>query len=274
LKADVNIEIDQHLFQSKESKQHILIDLADAVNRQFKFASKMVNFSWSRSPFAQHTLGSSISRYDQFFQLMASSSGTVLAPTLEIDLVWHTHQLSPSNYRKYCFEKAGRFINHNDTISEGEVVSSFGNAKEMYQKQFGMSYGLCLCWHCEGSRHSDLSKEKLSSTIQDALAKELARKERRGLPLASNLAGFQCHDCGTHPDTTCLRGHACGHDQTLERPDPTECGGCNGECGNGGCGSCSSMPTRVAHIPDLTSRGDCNGGCGSCDGSCGSCGAE
>jgi hypothetical protein len=215
------------------------IDLADAVNRQHAFASKMANFSWSRSPFATQTLESLVKRYDQFFQLMVANPDTIMAPTLDQDLAWHTHQLNPRNYRNYCFSNAGTFINHNDTISKDEAVSSTKTAAELYQSKLGASYGLCLCWHCEASRHSDLGAKELRSKVQDALLSELARRHLYQLPLAMGMADAHCNDCGLHPETTCAVHDGRHVEGTMENAD---CNGCNGECGSGGCGSCSSQP--------------------------------
>ena len=41
---------------------------------------------------------------------MASSPATFFVPTLDIDLVWHTHQLLPEKYQSDCTQYVGRFI--------------------------------------------------------------------------------------------------------------------------------------------------------------------
>ncbi|KAI4209007.1 MAG: hypothetical protein LQ351_008005 [Letrouitia transgressa] len=100
-------------------------DLISAVNRQLKFATKMTCLAWRHSPFFHSTLISAINRYQHFFQMMKEHSQ--LAPTLDIDLVWHTHQLTPSAYWQYSRDVAGRFVNHNDMISEDRAGLSFRN---------------------------------------------------------------------------------------------------------------------------------------------------
>lgn len=64
---------------------------------------------------AQGVLSGHVSRYLKFLQLMKESESTLI-PTLDIDLLWHTHQLSPVAYKKYCKKYLGRQINHIDTI--------------------------------------------------------------------------------------------------------------------------------------------------------------
>ena len=41
---------------------------------------------------------------------MASSPATFFVPTLDIDLVWHTHQLFSEKYQSDCTQYVGRFI--------------------------------------------------------------------------------------------------------------------------------------------------------------------
>jgi hypothetical protein len=45
-----------------------------------------------------------------FLDLMKSASSSLLVPTLDIDLVWHTHQLMPTSYKEDCERYVERFI--------------------------------------------------------------------------------------------------------------------------------------------------------------------
>ena len=74
--------------------------------RQATFVDKMNNHLWIRSPALEGTLRRAIDRYSKFLILLkrkapplgADGSGTtmvpgpIIVPTLDIDLVWHTHQ--------------------------------------------------------------------------------------------------------------------------------------------------------------------------------------
>ncbi|KAF2674381.1 hypothetical protein BT63DRAFT_419675 [Microthyrium microscopicum] len=246
----------------------VKFDLISAVQRQFRFASKMASFNWKRSPFFQGTLSSAVERYEAFFQMMANNPQQMLAPTLEVDLVWHTHQLSPSVYRAYSREVAGRFINHNDDINEQTASSSFGEATNVYEETFGSAYALCLCWFCEGSRHSGQPTESTIGLVKEALETEFARRRDMGLPNDMAFAKAHCSECGNHPATRCVRKGSAGD---------AACGGCNGECGEGGCGGCNGECSgRRKGFNIKSSRGagcgsGCNGECGGCNGECGGC---
>ncbi|KAF8582970.1 hypothetical protein K439DRAFT_1285906, partial [Ramaria rubella] len=42
-----------------------------------------------------------------------------LVPTLDIDLGWHTHQLSGARYMSDTVRHVGRYVDHDDKIEEG-----------------------------------------------------------------------------------------------------------------------------------------------------------
>nr|XP_036578938.1 chloroperoxidase [Colletotrichum truncatum]KAF6786321.1 chloroperoxidase [Colletotrichum truncatum] len=115
-------------------------DLAAAINRQFDFSVKMSRYAWSRSPAAEATLAQSINRYRNFFHLIGAHPGTVMVPTLDIDLVWHTHQLSPLRYRAYSKKMAGRLIDHDDEISADRLQELSTDMQGLWRQEFGTEY--------------------------------------------------------------------------------------------------------------------------------------
>ncbi|KAJ4291339.1 hypothetical protein N0V88_006347 [Collariella sp. IMI 366227] len=68
--------------------------LAENVVRQAGFVDKMHRQLWIRSPGCEGTLRRAGERYEAFLDLFRTFPGEMLVPTLDIDLVWHTHQLS------------------------------------------------------------------------------------------------------------------------------------------------------------------------------------
>ena len=75
-------------------------DPTAAVNRQACFARKMSQFGWLYSPSLGAILQRAAMRYRNFFLLVAELPGPVV-PDLDVDLVWHTHQLSPARYASF-----------------------------------------------------------------------------------------------------------------------------------------------------------------------------
>ncbi|KAK4097052.1 hypothetical protein N658DRAFT_400638, partial [Parathielavia hyrcaniae] len=121
---------------------NIDLDLAGAVQRQGSFALKMVRFGWHHSPSCKPTLQRARERYGRFFSLIPTLPiGVSAVPTLDIDLVWHTHQLSPAGYTEYSRAVAnGRLINHDDTITQEDANSDSKNTGIMYRESFGDVY--------------------------------------------------------------------------------------------------------------------------------------
>jgi hypothetical protein len=63
-----------------------------------------------------------VERYCSFLELARDNAMAqfherqMLVPTLDIDLIWHVHQLSPLDYREDCNEIVGRLLHHDTGI--------------------------------------------------------------------------------------------------------------------------------------------------------------
>jgi Glycine-rich domain-containing protein-like len=125
------------------------LDLVGAVLRQGVFVEKMQSFDWLHSPALNHTISRAIQRYDGFFSVMQRNPGKIAVPTFDVDLIWHTHQLSPANYYSYSVEKCnGVFIDHDDKILENVLSNSFEWTCYQFEALSGNVYDKCLCWCC------------------------------------------------------------------------------------------------------------------------------
>jgi len=87
---------------------------------------------------------------------MAENPGHMAVPTLDVDLAWHTHQLSPQNYYDYSVKlMRDELIDHNDKIDENKLSDNFAWTSKQYQKiTNGGVYSECTCWYCEAIRES------------------------------------------------------------------------------------------------------------------------
>jgi len=131
------------------------ISLTAAVIRQETFVDKMHHFLWLRSPtLSTGTLPRAREKYTNFFRLFSLFPGEIMVPTLDLDLFWHTHQLTPARYYYFCLQPsaAGRFIDHNDKLPTGVLDNGFERTGERYRDTFGLDYGGCFCWACEIER--------------------------------------------------------------------------------------------------------------------------
>ncbi|KAH6952682.1 hypothetical protein DER45DRAFT_355630 [Fusarium avenaceum] len=123
--------------------------LVNNVERQRIFVQKMNAHLWIRSPALQGTLKRAVERYDRYLQLFRLYPGKMLVPTLDIDLVWHTSQLSPAAYKASVETRCGRFINHDDKIAKHKLVVGNDETQNLYRIRFGLEYSVCLCWECQ-----------------------------------------------------------------------------------------------------------------------------
>ncbi|OBS24492.1 hypothetical protein FPOA_05033 [Fusarium poae] len=122
--------------------------LRDAVIRQASFVDKMNSHMWIRSPALEGTIRRGISRYLNFCKLIKMSKSTVV-PTLDIDLIWHTHQCTAKYYGRAMKVLAGKFVNHDDTIEKPQLGDGFTETRSLYRVHFGQEYRACGCWDCQ-----------------------------------------------------------------------------------------------------------------------------
>ncbi|KAL2867985.1 uncharacterized protein BJX67DRAFT_371673 [Aspergillus lucknowensis] len=164
-----------------DNSSQFAVDLVGAVVRQGTFIQKMDNIDWLHSPALMETMHRLIRKYAVFFQIMSSNPGRMAVPTLDVDLAWHTHQLSPGRYYEYSIhrtEQDGKraiFIDHDDKVSETKLSDSFEWTSKMYRKiTDGEIYSECTCWYCEATRHSDLHGKLFMPSSSGAKARNAA----------------------------------------------------------------------------------------------------
>jgi hypothetical protein len=134
----------------RASETDLVVQLRGAVFRQTSFIDKMNNHLWIRSPFVSGTLRRAVPRYEKFLELMRVYPGKMFVPTLDIDLVWHTHQCQAHLYAKGTRETVGRFINHDDSIAKPRLKDGSATTRGLWRVRYGTEYRICGCWDCEG----------------------------------------------------------------------------------------------------------------------------
>ncbi|KAL8728310.1 MAG: hypothetical protein Q9181_005384, partial [Wetmoreana brouardii] len=133
------------------------LDLVGAVIRQGTFIEKMHAIDWLHSPAVQSTMKRLLHKYDRYFAILSQYPGQTAVPTLDVDLAWHTHQLSPSTYYRHSVHKTDCFIDHDDKIPSPKLSTAFEWTSKIYQKMFQEPYSECTCWYCEAVRESHTS---------------------------------------------------------------------------------------------------------------------
>lgn len=168
------------------------LDLVGAVLRQGTFITKMQDFDWIRSPALRHTVSQAVARYTGFFEVMSSFPNNVAVPTFDVDLVWHTHQLSPPEYFIYSIRHCNDvFIDHDDKIGDGVLGNSFEWTCEAFRKLTGEQYDKCLCWSCEvleeAAMNPSLPRSELSSSLTSRIKNKIKKPETRYEPSPAEI---------------------------------------------------------------------------------------
>lgn len=111
------------------------LDLVYGMYRQIEFIRKVCsNVYWRLNS----SLAKAIVRYDQFIS-MASEPGP-LVPTMDIDLVWHTHQCTGVAYSAFCMERLRRFVDHDDRVSPYAIRDDYARTYLRFGKKYGTPY--------------------------------------------------------------------------------------------------------------------------------------
>lgn len=178
------------------SEKSLGTQLSAAVMRQGNFIENMDKKLWIRSPALEGTLTRAISRYSQFLALIKLNNNVVLVPTLDIDLVWHTHQCSPIPYLRSSKQLAGKFLNHDDRIVKDALDEGFERTRGLYLVKFGREYRVCGCWDCEallsalqtartdgGAPAEKDIMHKVCSEVSYYRSVEIARRNKQPLPI-------------------------------------------------------------------------------------------
>ncbi|KAF8905840.1 hypothetical protein CPB84DRAFT_1960342 [Gymnopilus junonius] len=126
------------------------VELTGAVLRQGSFIAKMHDLGWTHPGFFDRpddelALQHALARYHAFLDLMASSPTSFFVPTLDIDLVWHTHQLMPQKYGSDCRQYVKRFIDHDDKVEGLRLSSAFDITCRAWKSKFNVEYTHCGC---------------------------------------------------------------------------------------------------------------------------------
>lgn len=124
------------------------VDLVDAVKRQFSFVDEMNGMGWTQmehidSKYDAPQLANAIIRYHKWFHVLCQKK-ELMCPTLDIDLAWHTHQLSALYYND-CFRVVGCFIDHDDKIEVTMLANAFDKTGRMWFEMYNQPYSICGC---------------------------------------------------------------------------------------------------------------------------------
>lgn len=189
------------------------LDLVSAVIRQGSFIDKMHRIDWIHSPTAKFTMQRLLTKYERYLSIVmkakSTRKGQIAVPTLDVDLAWHTHQLSPARYYRHTVARMGIFLDHDDKIADTVLSDGFEWTSKTYQKIYNELYSECTCWYCEAVRESHSSKlsglnlKKKFGGKPDVIAEQLNQVHSTSDPKAE-MNHISAHNA-IKPETTTVR---------------------------------------------------------------------
>lgn len=130
----------------------ISIDLLEAARRSDSFPAE-----WPQDKVERAVL-----RYRRFLALTAKHGGP-MAPTRDIDEVWHLHMLAPRAYYNDCLRLFGEVLDHDGGFGKGDgevplLQATFERTATLWAEEYGETYLLpeseYNSRHAEGAGHS------------------------------------------------------------------------------------------------------------------------
>jgi hypothetical protein len=97
------------------------------------------------SSWSDQQIRNAVLRYERFLGLIVEDLGRDVAPTRDIDAIWHLHMQSPRAYFKDCLALCGDIIDHDGgfghTAEEWpELLSTFDDTAQRWEKKYGEPY--------------------------------------------------------------------------------------------------------------------------------------
>jgi hypothetical protein len=145
----------------------------------FKAAKKSPSFpkDWDDAKIRRE-----LGRYEKFLRLAQAHPGQPLAPTKDIDEMWHLHMTHPRAYYEDCQRLFGDILDHDggfgaDEAELPELQATFNRTAELWEREFGEKYverefdpNMTNCWHDCQSRCWHACKSKSKSAESEAIA--------------------------------------------------------------------------------------------------------
>ena len=118
------------------------------------------------SSWPETRLRKALGDYEGFLRLAAEDITRPIAPTRDIDAIWHLHMLSPVAYHQDCVALFGEVLDHDggfgkDLAELPELVTTFEDTATRWFEAFGEPYlvdvasgSVTKCWHnCQSRCH-------------------------------------------------------------------------------------------------------------------------
>jgi hypothetical protein len=80
-----------------------------------------------------------VQNYISFMKL--ARKNTIIVPTFDIDLIWHTHMRSPFSYLEFSTALCGFLLDHDDSIPSQILIDSYRDTADRWKTTYHTDYG-------------------------------------------------------------------------------------------------------------------------------------
>ncbi|KAA8905201.1 hypothetical protein DIURU_001629 [Diutina rugosa] len=130
----------------------IVVDLVKMCYQVEPFIDRMNKLDWLHSKYYKGIMHDARKRYTNFVSLAKKSGGFVLAPTLDIDLFWRTHQITGYFYMLLSINPLNFIFDIMEDVTEQDIPNVFEGTASLYERFTRHEYTTCYCDHCCASK--------------------------------------------------------------------------------------------------------------------------
>lgn len=132
---DINYATNVQVIPPYTSK--IKYALSQAVERQAEFYYNVALSHYKDPEFLEQSL----TRYKKFLFLKRLNPSMYIVPMYDIDVIWHTHQLFPEEYRRDMMANLQHVLHHDDTTQDRSVNSKLSTSDHDTRHKWSELYG-------------------------------------------------------------------------------------------------------------------------------------
>ncbi|CAF1411228.1 unnamed protein product [Didymodactylos carnosus] len=237
---------------SRKKSLNPSIDLVAAAQRQRLFVDNKVPLLRKQVFVNDEDFVRAQDDYVKFLRLIRLKKPEICVPTLEIDLIWHTHMQCPHSYYLDTQRICGFFLNHNDNLPDSQLRSGLESTRKAWKEEYNEEYPRkCRRSNdqgdgCSGGSSSNSLREQPPSENDyvgtDFSGDMLVIRENvqeMELIMSSCSNAWSGRVAKTSVDDNEINGKngSCG---TMTESVAASCGNCSSGCGGGGggCGGC------------------------------------
>ncbi|CAF0954814.1 unnamed protein product [Adineta steineri] len=143
-----------------------------------------------------------VQNYISFMKL--AKKGTMIVPTFDIDLIWHTHMRSPMSYIDFSTTVCGFILNHDDSIDKNVLNVAYENTTNQWKLTYQSEYGQNIDRDC--LRNTSYK----SSCVMIPIHNQKNRSNQDNSTSGGSCGGWWWESSHGHSDSSDSSDSSCG----------------------------------------------------------------